>query len=164
MMWQSSSLTKSDSEDSTLLPTTLGEVLIICFSDRWVPWVVTMQTSTQSNSEHWKTHHMALCLPQSLVGVFLYSHIILHPLLGLYNPGSEQLPFWERTKIWCPGVTGVVEGRGWNFSILDSGWRALPCSRPTQRRRGIALCHSVIRVNTIWWNNDNDNNLEPLIV
>jgi len=44
---------------------------------------------------------------------------------------------------------GGGRGEGVNFCLLDSGWGAPPSSRLAQRRRGINLCHTLIRVNTI---------------
>jgi len=50
----------------------------------------------------------------------------------------------------------VEEGRG-ECSFLGSGWGAPPSSRLAWRRRGIGLFHTLIRVNTIWIiNNNND--------
>jgi len=44
---------------------------------------------------------------------------------------------------------GGGRGEGVKFSFLGSAWRAPPSSRLARRRRGIGLCHTLIRVNTI---------------
>jgi hypothetical protein len=44
---------------------------------------------------------------------------------------------------------GGGRGKGVKFSFLGSRWRALPSSRLAQRWRGIGLCHTLIRANTI---------------
>ena len=49
-----------------------------------------------------------------------------------------------------PWGNGNGGGRGeGEFSFLGSGWRGPPSSRLARRRRGIGLCHTLIRVNTI---------------
>ena len=54
-----------------------------------------------------------LFMPHSrTVGVFHCNNIneTLHS--GECGTGSEQLHFWGSTKIWCPRVMAVEEGRG----------------------------------------------------
>lgn len=44
---------------------------------------------------------------------------------------------------------GGGRGEGVILPFLGSGWRAPPSSWLARRRRGIDLCHTQIRVNTI---------------
>jgi len=46
------------------------------------------------------------------VGVFHCDNINETLRSGKCGTGSEQLHFWGRTRIWCPGVMRVEEGRG----------------------------------------------------
>jgi hypothetical protein len=48
-----------------------------------------------------------------------------------------------------PWGNGGGRGEGVNFSFLSSGWGAPPSSWLAWRWRGIGLCHTLIRVNTI---------------
>jgi hypothetical protein len=49
------------------------------------------------------------------VGVFHCDNVNKTLHSGECGTGSEQLHFWVRTTIWCPGVMGVEEGRGLVF-------------------------------------------------
>jgi len=48
-----------------------------------------------------------------------------------------------------PWGNGGGRGEGLKVSFLGSGWRVPPSSWLAQRRRGIGLCYTLIRVNTI---------------
>jgi len=64
-----------------------------------------------------------------------------------WGNGGGRAEGVEERRGWKRGGGG--RGEGVKFSFLGSGWRAPPSSRLARRRRGIGLCHTLIRVNTI---------------
>jgi len=52
-----------------------------------------------------------------MVGVFICTHIIKHPVLGKCDAGSEKLSVWGRTSLWCPELIGVEEWSGWKSRV-----------------------------------------------